>query len=422
MPAGFTPNPEKHWHDQNTEAETAWKRSYGDPDFVDSYYQQKAQIPPEIKTPLPFETDDNFVLDSEKTPEQLRQSWEHNFRTAMGSAAEHASSMWGGMERAAHGVALDSPQTAKGLEGTEQHYADILKDMADNPTKYHPTAFSGPDAQESLARQRKGLSARAEAKAKGEPDPIAVKMLVKHGDNPDSPVADTMKRWNEWMDKNPTPGGKIRDAVVAAKSAKGIAPTVEVPKVRELPHTPRGLSGKGNVALGALLGLGTGLYNKAFGDTPTSWTDVANQTLQGGLESLNPLGVFDGGSLGTDDVPVEGKGLNNFEPPKPPKPKKSIPDEFVFGKPDPNLMDRMRQGMDIATARANSGPALNSTIGGISDEEAQENEKRAKAQNRKSQDALRPLGEAMWSCITERRKTLLTGQAYRPAVNGSESS
>jgi hypothetical protein len=43
-------------------------------------------------------------------------------------------------------------------------------------------------------------------------------MLVQHGDNPDSPIANTMKRWNEWMDKNPTLGGKIRDAVVAFKT------------------------------------------------------------------------------------------------------------------------------------------------------------------------------------------------------------
>ena len=117
--------------------------------------------------------------------------------------------------------------------------------------------------------------------------------------------------------------------------ASRIATLPEVPKepmVREF--APRGAKGGiGGIKI-PLIGFGlaaaTALANKAFGDTPTSWTDVANQTLEGGLESLNPLGIFDGGSLGTDDLPAELKGQYNFIEPKPKEQKELPGSEYMF--------------------------------------------------------------------------------------------
>jgi hypothetical protein len=126
------------------------------------------------------------------------------------------------------------------------------------------------------------------------------------------------------------------------------------PSGSEIPGASRGPRGsgiKGNLVLGALLGLGAGLYDKAFGDTPTTWGDVANQTVEGGIEGLNPLGVFGNSpvGIGSDKVdygdrPELQKPL--FTEPKPkPKPEADPADEFVIGKPDPNLEERLRQMM-----------------------------------------------------------------------------
>jgi hypothetical protein len=129
-------------------------------------------------------------------------------------------------------------------------------------------------------------------------------------------------------------GIEVPETPMASKIPE-ISATPKEPVVREFaPRGPKG--GVGGIKM-PLIGFGlaaaTALANKAFGDTPMSWTDVGTQTLEGGLEALNPLGVFDGGSLGTDDVPVEVKGSYNFEDlPKPPKPEpKELPgSEYMF--------------------------------------------------------------------------------------------
>ena len=150
--------------------------------------------------------------------------------------------------------------------------------------------------------------------------------------------------------KTPTPVSTAPKQATMEPKAPLRSGGIEVPetpmasKIPEIPAAPKepmvgefaprgakgGIGGIKMPLIGFGLAAATALANKAFGDTPTSWTDVANQTLQGGLESLNPLGIFDGGSLGTDDLPAELKGQYNFIEPKPKEQKELPGSEYMF--------------------------------------------------------------------------------------------
>jgi hypothetical protein len=124
-------------------------------------------------------------------------------------------------------------------------------------------------------------------------------------------------------------GIEVPETPMASKIPE-ISATPKEPVVREFaPRGPKG--GVGGIKM-PLIGFGlaaaTALANKAFGDTPMSWTDVGTQTLEGGLESLNPLGVFDGGSLGKDDM--MGEPIEFKEPTPKPEPKELPGSEYMF--------------------------------------------------------------------------------------------